>query len=218
MLPSADKEHGDPGVREVGGWRRGGKAPTPRKITADGQVPQERTATLTEVLPRETESSGQAGRGGRQGPRACLRKATQLAGRVAPGLGGQAELPNSCSVFPDLAAPSSSPAAGRLSPPWGATPSPGTDSLQPRVSSKPLGSDHKKCPFLWRALTSDVRYPRAKPPTKRTSPERFFRVRGSVAAATNNTSFSSIPPTPVSWGLQNGSLGPCSLYAPRAES
>lgn len=45
----------------------------------------------------------------------------------------------------------------------------------------PPGSDHKKRPFLWRALTSDVRHPRAKPPAKRTSPEHFFRVRGSVA-------------------------------------
>lgn len=36
----------------------------PRKITAEGQVPQERTVILTEVLPRETERSGRAGRGG----------------------------------------------------------------------------------------------------------------------------------------------------------
>lgn len=144
------------------------------------------------------------------------RGALQLAGRGAPGLGGQAELSNSRSVFPDLAAPSSSPAAGRLSPPWGATPSPGTDSLQPRVSSKPLGSDHKKCPFLWRALTSDVRYPRAKPPAKRTSPERFFRVRGSVAVATNSISISSIPPHPHPGASRTAPWVPA-LFTPREQ-
>lgn len=61
-LPSADKEHGDPGVQ---GGVEGGKAPTPRKITADSQVPQERRVILMEALPRETDSAGRAGRGGR---------------------------------------------------------------------------------------------------------------------------------------------------------
>lgn len=116
----------------------------------------------------------------------------------------QAKLSNSCPVFAEQTDLAAELLAGtgvgggvQVSPPWWATPSPGTQSLRPSVSSKPQALTTKSALFFG-GLTSDVLDHGAKPPAKRTFPTHFPLVRGSVAGGhKEHTPLAPAPPTPA---------------------
>lgn len=134
---------------------------------------------------------------------------THLTGQGTPGRWGRPSSPTvaHCSLSGEAWQPHS-PQTGGFPPRW-ATPSPGTYSLRPRVSSKPQALTTKSALFFG-GLTSDVRCQQAKPPAKRTSPAHFLLVRGSVAGGHKQR----VLPHPGA--LQNRFLGSCFIYGRKA--
>lgn len=140
---------------------RGGKEPPHPAacITAEGQVPWGPTVILKGVLPKYMESSGMerprwvvVGQGWTRDPRASLHKMTHLTGQGTPGRRGRPSSPTvvHCSLSRETWQPHSSQTGGFFSSSVG--------HAFPRHIFPPSkgfvqapGSDHKKCPFLWRA-------------------------------------------------------------------
>lgn len=114
------------------------------------------TAMLKEVFPKCTESSGMEmqgeGRGGHWDPRASFHKMTHLTGQGTPGHWGRPSSPTVvyCSLSGEAWLPRCSQTGGFFSSSVGHA-FPRRIFPPSKGSVQAPGSDHKKCPFLWRA-------------------------------------------------------------------
>lgn len=132
-----------------------GKAPsTPSK--AAGPAPTGHTATGQGALPEPAEGSGKGkagvGEGGLWDLRASLHETTHLTGQGTPGGRGGPSSPTvaHCSPCGEAWQPRGSRTGGLFSSSVGHA-FPGHTFPPSKGFVQAPGSDHKKCPFLWRA-------------------------------------------------------------------
>lgn len=149
-------------------------------VTAEGQAPGDTRPSRMGSTAWLGRGGWRRGRGGRQDPRASFPEMTHLTGQGTPGRRGRPSSPTvaHCSLSGEAWQPRS-PQTGGLPPSVGHT-FPGHTLPPSQGFVQAPGSDHKKCPFLWRAhLRREV--PASQTAGEKDIPSTFLtsqRVRG----------------------------------------